>query len=137
MQHPHGDVTVKRIDAMETVLDGVMVRARAELGVTSFGMQVINFPAQCTAYPTHDHLADGQEEVYVPLSGAGTLQVGEQRHRLAPGVMARVGPSVRRKLVTEQEPLCVLVLGGTPGRPYEVAPGTSLGSTPPAVVPDA
>ena len=34
------DVTFKRIDEMETLYHGVARRARAELGVTGWGMQV-------------------------------------------------------------------------------------------------
>jgi mannose-6-phosphate isomerase-like protein (cupin superfamily) len=136
MNSDSSSVTLKKIGDMETVLEGVMVRARAELGVTSFGMQVINFPAHCDAYPTHDHVEDGQEEVYIPLQGSGTLRAGERDYPLEVGAMARVGPSEPRKVITGEEPLQLLVIGGTPGKPYEVSPGTSLGSTPPSVVPD-
>ena len=38
------DATVKRLDEMESFYDGLVTRARAELGVTSWGMQVFNFP---------------------------------------------------------------------------------------------
>jgi hypothetical protein len=36
------DFTVKRIDDMQAI--GPMKRARAELGVKSFGLQVFDFP---------------------------------------------------------------------------------------------
>jgi hypothetical protein len=38
------EVTVVRIDEMERAFGGVFVRARASLGVTSFGIQVIDLP---------------------------------------------------------------------------------------------
>ena len=56
---------VKKIDEMEAVFGGGFKRARAELGVESFGMQIIDMPPNYDNYPEHDHEQDGQEEVYV------------------------------------------------------------------------
>ncbi len=56
---------VKKIDEMEAVYLGAFKRARAELGVESFGLQVIDMPPSYDGYPEHDHAGDGQEEVYV------------------------------------------------------------------------
>ena len=44
------DYTLKRIDEMEAYYLGAMKRARAELGVTSFGLQVMDLPANLTFY---------------------------------------------------------------------------------------
>ena len=52
---------VKRIDEMETAYGGAMRLARAALGVTSFGMQVEEFPPNFDQYPEHSHSEDGQE----------------------------------------------------------------------------
>ncbi len=67
--------TVKRIDEMEASFLGSFKRARAELGVTAFGMQVIDFPPNNDLYPEHDHAQDGQEEVYWAVSGEGEIEV--------------------------------------------------------------
>jgi hypothetical protein len=67
------DLTYAVIDEMETNDNGVARKARATLGVTAFGMQVMDLPAGWDAYPDHNHADAGQEEVYVPLSGSGTL----------------------------------------------------------------
>ena len=101
-------------------------RARASLGVTSFGMQV-ELPATFRAFPRHDHTADGQEEVYTALSGSATLHAEGQAHRLAPGVFARVGPGVTRKITTGEEPVQLLAIGAIPGRPYEAPAFTQEG----------
>jgi mannose-6-phosphate isomerase-like protein (cupin superfamily) len=132
------DVTVKRFDEMEAALGGVFVRVRAELGVTAFGMQVINLPPGFDVpYSAHAHLGmpdemayanHGQEEVYVPLSGRGTLIAGEERWELAPGMAARIGAAQMRQIVTTDEPLQYLAIGGTPGEPYEVQPFSRLGA---------
>jgi uncharacterized cupin superfamily protein len=115
------DVVVKRVEEFDSPNGGGFCRARAGLGVTSFGMQVENFPPHFEHFPEHDHLADGQEEVYTALSGSATLHADGSEHRLEPGVFARVGPGVSRKITTGDEPVRLLAIGATPGRPY-VAP---------------
>ena len=69
------DYAVKKIDEMDAALFGSFKRARAELGVESFGMQVIDLPPSFDGYPSHDHTHDDQEEVYVALRGGGELEV--------------------------------------------------------------
>lgn len=124
------DVTVRQLEEFEAVFGGVTRRVRAGLGVTAFGMQVIEMPPDFSGYPVHDHSHDHQEEVYTPLSGSVTLQVGEDKFELEPGVFARVGPGEKRKLITGSQGAKVLCVGGIPGRPYE-APGWSDESGPP------
>ena len=128
-------VTVKQFDEMESALGGMYVRARAELGVSSFGMQVIRLPAHSTVYPEHAHenspdtaQQNGQEEVYVPLSGSATLLAGDQTWDLHPGVAARVAPAQLRKIVTGAAPFEMLALGGAPGRAYEPVAFSELGA---------
>ena len=59
------DYAVKRIDDMDAIYGGAFKRARAELGIRSFGLQVLDLPPNADSYPEHDHAEDGQEEVYV------------------------------------------------------------------------
>ncbi len=118
------DYTVKRIDEMELV--GPMKRARAELGVTSFGLQVFDFPPGFEDYPEHDHADEGQEEVYVALRGSGEVEVDGERVPLDGGNMIRIGPGARRKLWPGPEGIRVLALGGVPGKAFEPAGVTEL-----------
>ena len=110
------DVTVKRTEDFEPTFRGGMLKARAGLGVTSFGMQILRLPANLDRYPEHDHAHDGQEEVYSVLEGTAVLTAGGEEHQLEPGVFARVGPSESRKLATGERPPTVLVLGRRPRR---------------------
>lgn len=49
-------VRIDQLDAIEGFLDGFTFRrAGAELGVTPFGMSIIDIPPETTAYPEHDH----------------------------------------------------------------------------------
>jgi mannose-6-phosphate isomerase-like protein (cupin superfamily) len=120
------DYTAKRIDEMEAAFGGGMKKARAELGVESFGMQVIDLPANYGDYPEHDHEEDGQEEVYSVMHGSGQIEIEGERIELTPAVLVRVGPGIKRKLYAGPEGLRVLALGGTPGAAYEAREFTEL-----------
>jgi uncharacterized cupin superfamily protein len=115
------DFTVVHIDDCESVpaYEGELVFLRHGLGVGSFGMQVERLPAHYRGYAEHDERESGQEEIYTLLEGSARLLVGGEEHQLRPGVFARVGPTTRRKIVTEDEPAVLLCLGGRLGAVYE------------------
>ena len=125
------DYTVRRIGEMDAYYLGAMKRARAELGVTSFGLQVLDMPPNLEAYPEHDHSGSGQEEVFVTLSGSGEIELDGERVPLDPETMVRVGPDVRRKLWPGPDGMRVLALGAIPGAVYEIPPITELGAPDP------
>jgi uncharacterized cupin superfamily protein len=125
------DVTVKRIDEMEAVFAGAFKRARAELGVDAFGMQVMDLPPRLEQYPEHDHAETGQEEVFLVLRGNGEIEVDGERHPIDPDVMVRVGPKAKRKIWPGDEGMRVLALGGTPGQVYEAPDVSKLGEPDP------
>lgn len=125
------DMTVKRIDEMEAVFGGAFKRARAELGIESFGMQVIDMPANLDQYPEHDHAATGQEEVFVVLRGGGEIEVDGERHPINADVMVRVGPGAKRKIWPGADGMRLLALGATPGAVYEAPDVTKLGAPDP------
>jgi len=122
---------VKKIDEMEAVYGGAFKRARAELGVESFGMQIIDMPPNYDNYPVHDHGEDGQEEVYVTLRGFGELDIAGERFPLDPDHVARVGPGVMRKVWPGEEGIRILVLGGVPGGDYVAPDNSKLGEPDP------
>jgi mannose-6-phosphate isomerase-like protein (cupin superfamily) len=131
-----GDYAVKRMDELEPVFEGIVRRARASLGARSFGMQVLDLPPSWDGYPNHDHVhapdgTDGQEEIYVPLSGSATLRVGGEEHELSPGTIARVGPGEKRQLVPGSEGVRVLAIGGVPGSAYKPPEWTEAGGPEP------
>jgi mannose-6-phosphate isomerase-like protein (cupin superfamily) len=122
------DVTVKRLDELEYFHHGAFGRLRAGLGVRAFGMQVVKLTPHSDLYPEHDHTDNDQEEVYVTLAGKATLSVGTQQYTLEPGVFVRVGPREMRKVVTDTEPVELVVIGGVPGRVYTPPPYTESGA---------
>ena len=126
------DYTAKRFDEMEPIFGGFFLRSRASLGVTSFGMQVLNFPPNSgDAYPNHNHAESGQEEVYVVLDGAADFDIEGERLHLEPEMALRVGPTVNRKISTGSEGAQILALGAVPGAAYDAPEFTELGGPEP------
>jgi hypothetical protein len=127
------DFTITAIDDIESVVFGSFKRARAQLGVESFGMQVIDLPPNAEQYPSHDHAESGQEEVFVVLRGSGEIEIDGERCAIDPDTMIRVGPQPKRKIWPGEHGMRVLALGGCPGRPYEAPEVTKLGAPDPGL----
>ena len=129
------DATHVRIDelkAVEGFLEGFAFRrAGAQMGVTPFGMSIIEMPAETTAYPEHDHSSEGpgnppahqlgQEEVYIALRGSADVQIDGHRYTLDADHIIRVGPTARRKILPGPDGVRLLAIGGYPGRAYDPA----------------
>jgi uncharacterized cupin superfamily protein len=118
------NVTVKKISDCDfykgpNAIAGIKFRSVGrQLGVTAWGMNVLELDPGCAGYPEHDHVKDGQEEVYVVLSGSATLVTSEEQFDVEPGMLVRVGPSVKRKFLPGSAGLTILAIGGTPGQAY-------------------
>jgi mannose-6-phosphate isomerase-like protein (cupin superfamily) len=117
-----------RIDEMERAYGGSYVRVRASLGAGSFGIQVIDLPPDSgQLYPLHDHTFDGQEEIYLLLSGGGEMEVDGDRFPVDTETFVRVDAAGRRRFRSGPEGGRLLAIGGFPGRAYEPAPNSELG----------
>jgi mannose-6-phosphate isomerase-like protein (cupin superfamily) len=111
----HIPYRLKRIDELESIHHGSVKLAGDDLGIESFGLQVLDFPPDFAAYPEHDHAADGQEEVYVILDGSAEFEVAGERVPAEAGAMLRVGPESRRTLVAGPHGVRILAVGCSPG----------------------
>jgi mannose-6-phosphate isomerase-like protein (cupin superfamily) len=125
---------IEDLDAIEGFFEGIRFhKAAASLGVSSFGISIIDLAPGADEYPEHDHSADGiggqmfakrpgqlgQEEVYVALRGSGTVEADGERYLLDEDHIVRLGPAVKRKVTPGPDGLRLLALGGTPGQPYD------------------
>jgi hypothetical protein len=97
-------------------------------------MQVMHFPAGWEGYLTHDRLNDsadendlGQEEIYIALEGSATLLVDGDEHVLERGVLARVGPGQKRRILPGPDWVSHGRRGGRPGEAYRALAWTELG----------
>ena len=128
------DVSHAAIDELTAIdfLEGFTFRrAGAELGVTPFGMSIIDMPPESTAYPAHDHSSEGpgnppahqlgQEEVYVALRGSADVEIDGRRYPLDATHIIRIGPTARRKILPGPDGLRLLALSGKPGEAYDPA----------------
>jgi uncharacterized cupin superfamily protein len=120
-----------RIDDLPSLWDGMCKLVRAGLGISAFGVNVLDIGPD---YTTTDHTESesGQEELYLVLRGSATMLVGspgeEERVELVPGeVVARVAPEARRLFQTGSEGARLLIVGGTPGAAYEPQDWSSTG----------
>lgn len=124
------DITIKKITEIAPFtgpheLPGIQFRpVREALGVTAWGMNVLELEAGCDQYPEHDHRKDGQEEVYVVLEGSVVFQANGEEQLLSRGEMVRVAPEVRRKFVTRDSRVTLLALGCKPGEAYTPGMGS-------------
>ena len=126
--------SAKKIGDMQATAGGVMRRARAELGVTAFGMQIEELPPNFDRYPEHDHSKDGQEEVYVVLRGSGEIDLEGERIALDPETIVQVSPGTSRRIFPGPDGMRILALGGVPGAAYEPAEFSKLSAPDPLAV---
>lgn len=126
-----GRYAVKKIDEMEAVYLGAFKRARAELGVESFGLAVIDLPPNFENYPEHDHAGDGQEEVFMAIRGGGEIEIEGERFPLDPEHMVQVASGTKRKVWPGSEGMRMVIVGGVPGAVYEPPDVSKLGEPDP------
>jgi mannose-6-phosphate isomerase-like protein (cupin superfamily) len=125
------DFKVVKIDDMEAIAFGTFRRARAELDVSSFGLQVLDLPPNLDAYPEHDHAEDGQEEVYFVLRGGGEVEIDGERIPLDAETAVSIKSGTRRKLWPGPDGMRVVAIGGTPGAIYQGKESSELGAPDP------
>ena len=125
------DYTAKHIDELEGFYKGLFLKARAELGVQSIGMSVVELAPGSDAHPDHDHSSAGQEEVFVVLRGTGEMTVDGETVALDSETIVRVGPEAKRRITPGPEGMRLIALGGVPGKAYEAPDYTELGAPDP------
>jgi quercetin dioxygenase-like cupin family protein len=97
---------------------GTFKFVRHHLGATAFGFAQIDFPPDKVG-SEHDETQTGQEEVYLTLSGSGTIEIDGEPVEMKPGRYVLVGPDSRRRPSAGPDGMSFLVIGGVPGGVYE------------------
>lgn len=116
----------EHIDELPALWDGFAKLVRDGLGVSAFGMQIMDLPPDYTT-KSHDEADSGQEEVYLALRGSGAVVIDDEDERLLldSNHVVRVSSGTSRTLTSGGEGMRVLCVGGIPGRPYEAPDWTS------------
>jgi hypothetical protein len=124
--------TATAIDDIEGIYGGSFKRVRAALGITSFGLQILDLPPGATGYPEHDHSSDGQEEVYIALRGSAAMEIDGEQVPLDADHLVSVKAGTKRKVLPGPDGLRMMVIGGVPGAAYAPPAFTELGAPDPA-----
>ena len=116
----HDEARGSAVDDLPPLWDGFARMVRAGLGLSAFGANVMNIPADYTT-KSHDEGGSGQEELYIGLAGSGWVILDEDGERLevSPERVVAVGPGRSRALAGGPDGLRVLIVGGTPGSAYD------------------
>lgn len=109
---------MQSIEGLPAIHGGIVKLAGAGLGIESFGLQVLDFPAGFEHYPTHDHSEDGQEEVYVVVEGSASFDVAGTQVETPAGTILWIAPESRRTCTPGPEGVRILAIGSVPGGGY-------------------
>jgi tetratricopeptide (TPR) repeat protein len=120
--------TVTRLDETtpERGADGARwFRLRRDLDVGAFGVNAYGADAGHRVIEEHDELgtaAGKHEELYVVLRGAARFELDGKEATVPAGSVVFVNDrKIRRGAMAEEDGTVVLVVGGTPGKAYEVS----------------
>ena len=114
---------VARIEEIEELDDGrvPMRPVRHHLGITAFGVNAFTGrEAGDRIINEHDEAdaADGDEELYVVLSGRAVFELDGDRIDAPTGTFVFVPPAVKRTAFAEEPGTTLVAVGATPGQPY-------------------
>ena len=97
---------------------GTFKFVRQRLGATAFGFAQIDFPPGKVG-SEHDESKSRQEEVYLTLGGAGTLEVDGETIVMKPGRYVLVSANSKRRPTAGPDGMSFLVIGGVPDGVYQ------------------
>ena len=114
---------VARIEEIEELDDGrvPMRPVRHHLGITAFGVNAFTGrEAGDRIINEHDEAdaADGDEELYVVLSGRAVFELDGDRIDAPTGTFVFVPPAVKRTAFAEEPGTTLVAVGATPGHAY-------------------
>ena len=113
--------SVARFDAIDEIHgDGVPYRPlRQHFGIASFGVN--SYTGRKTDRIINEHSeVDDQEELYLVLQGHATFELDGERVDAPAGTLVFAEPGVKRTAFAEEDGTTVVVVGGQPGKVYEV-----------------
>jgi quercetin dioxygenase-like cupin family protein len=119
---------VKRIDEIPGVPDPDpgdpdWKPLRHHFGLEAFGANVfVQAAAGGRLVDDHRETDTGHQELYVVLGGRAEFTVDREPFDCPDGTTVAIrDPDVRRSAIAVEPATAVLVIGGTPGRPYEIS----------------
>ena len=93
---------------------------RHHLGISAFGVNAVTKDAGNVLIPEHEHGGSGEQELYIIQRGAARATLDGEEVEVPAGSAVLVEGAVRRKFEAAESPTTLIVVGGTPGKAYEV-----------------
>jgi mannose-6-phosphate isomerase-like protein (cupin superfamily) len=93
---------------------------RHHFGITAFGINAVSKDAGNVLIPEHDESESGQQEIFFVHEGEAVATLGGEQVRAPAGTFVAVEPGTTRKFEAASSPTTILVVGSSPGKPYEV-----------------
>ena len=87
--------------------------ARKSLGLTSFGMNIVELPPG-ESIPEHDEVERDQEEVFVTLDGEAVFVIDGDEHAAPAGTYARLDPEPVRTVVNRSDRAATVLIVSAP-----------------------
>lgn len=114
--------SVIRFDAIAEIDDGGAPYrpVRRHFGIASFGVSTFTGRSVGDRIINEHSEEDDQEELYLVLEGRATFELDGDRVDAPAGTLVFAEPGVRRTAFAEEDGTTVVVVGGKPGKAYEV-----------------
>lgn len=104
-------LTIRRREDLERT--GNWLLARRSLGLSAFGMNVVEIPPG-ERIPEHDETGRDQEEVFIVLEGSPSLVVDGREIETPAGTFARLDPELRRTVVNRGDEVAAVLIVSAP-----------------------
>lgn len=108
---------------------------RRHFGISSFGVNACEAPEGEPLTVPHAETQYGQEELYLVVRGRARFICDGEETEVSEGEVLYCRPEVHREAISLETPTMLFIVGGLPGRPYEV-PTWSRDWTPEATTAD-
>jgi len=93
---------------------------RKHFGISAFGINAVTKDAGKVLIPEHDEAQTGQQEVYFVHAGEVVATIDGEQVRGRAGTIFAFEPGTKRKFEAAATPTTLVIVGATPGKPYEV-----------------
>ena len=93
---------------------------RHHFNITAFGINAVTKDEGKVLIPEHHEQESGQQEVYFVHRGSALVTLNGETVTAGAGAVVAVEPGTSRKFEAAASPTTLLVIGGTPGKAYQI-----------------